>query len=70
MTVPRPVNATLATGPRCGDPYTWTLTVTPADGQGADLTRTGTLKLTGAASVHRDFVGSDGFGELLTLSGR
>ncbi|MGW2787823.1 FG-GAP-like repeat-containing protein [Streptomyces populi] len=49
--------------------YTWKLTVTPADGQGAALTRTGTVKVTGAAAAHRDFVGSDGFGELLTLNG-
>ncbi|GHE64368.1 FG-GAP-like repeat-containing protein [Streptomyces capitiformicae] len=48
--------------------YTWTLTVTPADGQGAALTRTGTVKLTGAAAAWRDFVGSDGFGELVTLN--
>jgi hypothetical protein len=49
--------------------YSWKLSVTPADGQGAALTRTGTVKVTGAAPVHRDFVGSDGFGELLTLNG-
>ncbi|GAA2502916.1 FG-GAP-like repeat-containing protein [Streptomyces longisporus] len=49
--------------------YTWKLTVTPADGQGAALTRTGTVKVTGAAAAWRDFVGSDGFGELLTLNG-
>ncbi|MFD8525026.1 FG-GAP-like repeat-containing protein [Streptomyces capillispiralis] len=49
--------------------YTWTLTVTPADGQGAALTRTGTVRVTGAAAVQRDFVGSDGFGELVTLNG-
>ncbi|MGY6019078.1 FG-GAP-like repeat-containing protein [Streptomyces spinosirectus] len=49
--------------------YTWKLTVTPADGQGAALTRTGTVKVTGAAAVRRDFVGSDGFGELVTLNG-
>ncbi|MGW2088083.1 FG-GAP-like repeat-containing protein [Streptomyces sp. NPDC001880] len=49
--------------------YTWKLTVTPADGQGAALTRTGTVKVTGAAAARRDFVGSDGFGELLTLNG-
>jgi hypothetical protein len=49
--------------------YTWTLTVTPADGQGAALTKTGTVKVTGAAAVRRDFVGSDGFGELVTLNG-
>ncbi|MGP4084464.1 FG-GAP-like repeat-containing protein [Streptomyces sp. KR55] len=49
--------------------YTWTLTVTPADGQGAALTKTGTVKVTGAAAAWRDFVGSDGFGELMTLNG-
>ncbi|MEU9088669.1 FG-GAP-like repeat-containing protein [Streptomyces sp. NPDC048428] len=49
--------------------YTWKLTVTPADGQGAALTKTGTVKGTGAAAARRDFVGSDGFGELLTLNG-
>ncbi|MFE3598985.1 FG-GAP-like repeat-containing protein [Streptomyces sp. NPDC059142] len=49
--------------------YTWKLTVTPADGQGAALTRTGTVKITGAAAAHRDFIGSDGFGELVTLNG-
>ncbi|GHD60711.1 hypothetical protein GCM10010317_053460 [Streptomyces mirabilis] len=49
--------------------YTWTLTVTPADGQGAALTRTGTVKVNGAAPARRDFVGSDGFGELMTLNG-
>ncbi|MFE6197026.1 FG-GAP-like repeat-containing protein [Streptomyces sp. NPDC057838] len=49
--------------------YGWTLTVTPADGQGAALTRSGTVKVTGAAAAWRDFTGSDGFGELLTLNG-
>ncbi|MFJ9893806.1 FG-GAP-like repeat-containing protein [Streptomyces sp. NPDC091280] len=49
--------------------HAWALTVTPADGQGAALTRTGTVKVTGAAAVRRDFVGSDGFGELMTLNG-
>ncbi|MFJ8350032.1 FG-GAP-like repeat-containing protein [Streptomyces sp. NPDC094153] len=49
--------------------YTWTLTATPADGKGAALIRSGTVKLSGGAAVHRDFVGSDGFGELLTLNG-
>ncbi|MFJ2215241.1 FG-GAP-like repeat-containing protein [Streptomyces sp. NPDC101062] len=49
--------------------YTWKLTVTPADGQGAALTKTGTVKVTGAAAAHRDVIGSDGFGELLTLNG-
>ncbi|WP_393080297.1 FG-GAP-like repeat-containing protein [Streptomyces sp. LN704] len=49
--------------------YTWKLTVNPADGQGAALTRTGSVKVTGAAAVRRDFVGSDGFGDLVTLNG-
>ncbi|MGY4923967.1 FG-GAP-like repeat-containing protein [Streptomyces sp. 900105755] len=49
--------------------YTWTLTATPADGQGAALTRTGTLKVTGATPVRRDFATADGFGEVLTLNG-
>ncbi|MFF2007540.1 FG-GAP-like repeat-containing protein [Streptomyces sp. NPDC058195] len=49
--------------------YTWKMTAAPADGQGAALTRTGTVKVTGAAAALRDFVGSDGFGELLTLNG-
>ncbi|WP_142232343.1 FG-GAP-like repeat-containing protein [Streptomyces calvus] len=48
--------------------YTWTLTATPADGQGAALTRTGTVRVTGAAAARRDFVASDGFGEMLTLN--
>ncbi|NYV74926.1 FG-GAP-like repeat-containing protein [Streptomyces sp. UH6] len=48
--------------------YTWKLTVTPADGQGAALTRTGTVKVTGATPVRHDFVGSDGFGDLVTLN--
>ncbi|MEU9335708.1 FG-GAP-like repeat-containing protein [Streptomyces sp. NPDC048290] len=48
--------------------YTWTLTAAPADGRGAALSRTGTVKVTGATPVHRDFIGSDGFGDLLTLS--
>jgi hypothetical protein len=48
--------------------YTWTLTATPADAQGPALTRSGTLKLSGAAAVARDFIGSDGIGELLTLN--
>ncbi|MFJ3667785.1 FG-GAP-like repeat-containing protein [Streptomyces sp. NPDC090106] len=49
--------------------YTWTLTATPADGAGAALTRTGTLKVTGATPVRRDFATADGFGEVLTLNG-
>ncbi|MEV5841178.1 FG-GAP-like repeat-containing protein [Streptomyces sp. NPDC051985] len=49
--------------------YTWTLTATPADGVGAALTKTGTLKVTGATPVRRDFATADGFGEVLTLNG-
>ncbi|MFE9440383.1 FG-GAP-like repeat-containing protein [Streptomyces sp. NPDC006602] len=49
--------------------YNWTLTVTPADGQGAAPAKSGTVKVTGAAAAWRDFVGSDGFGELVTLNG-
>jgi hypothetical protein len=48
--------------------YTWTLTVAPADGQGAAATVSGSLKLTGGAAVRRDHVGSDGMGDLLTLT--
>lgn len=48
--------------------YTWTLTVTPAAGQGAAATASGSLKLTGGAAVRRDHVGSDGIGDLLTLT--
>ncbi|MFF8448635.1 FG-GAP repeat domain-containing protein [Streptomyces leeuwenhoekii] len=48
--------------------YGWTLTVAPADKHGASATTSGTLKLTGGASVRRDHVGSDGIGDLLTLN--
>ncbi|WP_330327897.1 FG-GAP-like repeat-containing protein [Streptomyces pseudovenezuelae] len=48
--------------------YTWTLTVAPADRQGAPATASGSLNLTGGAAVRRDHVGSDGIGDLLTLS--
>ncbi|MFE9566908.1 FG-GAP-like repeat-containing protein [Streptomyces sp. NPDC006692] len=51
--------------------YAWALTVTPADGQGAALTRTGTVGLTGAGAVARDFVGAggpDGRADLLALT--
>ncbi|MFE4871688.1 FG-GAP-like repeat-containing protein [Streptomyces sp. NPDC056682] len=51
--------------------YAWTLTATPADGQGAALTRTGTVGLTGAGAVARDFVGAggpDGRADLLALT--
>ncbi|MER6672296.1 FG-GAP-like repeat-containing protein [Streptomyces sp. NPDC000983] len=48
--------------------YGWTLTAAPADGQGASATASGTLRLTGGAAVRRDQVGSDGIGDLLTLT--
>ncbi|MEU0375483.1 FG-GAP-like repeat-containing protein, partial [Streptomyces sp. NPDC006283] len=45
--------------------YTWSFSAKPADGQGADLTVTGAVSVSGAAPVFRDLVGDDGFGELL-----
>ncbi len=50
--------------------YSWTLTVAPADKHGASATASGTLKLTGGAAVRRDHVGSDGIGDLLTLTSK
>ncbi|WP_328299591.1 VCBS repeat-containing protein [Streptomyces sp. NBC_00435] len=44
--------------------YDWTLTAKPADGQGADLTVSGAVTLSGGAARPRDHVG-DGFGDLL-----
>ncbi|MFD9359896.1 FG-GAP repeat domain-containing protein [Streptomyces sp. NPDC060031] len=43
--------------------YDWTLTAQPADGQGAALTATGAVALSGAGARPRDFVG-DGYGDL------
>lgn len=48
--------------------YTWTLTAEPADGVGAALTTSGTVELTGGSAVARDFVGNDGFGDLLAFT--
>ncbi|GAB7110138.1 hypothetical protein JCM4814A_84530 [Streptomyces phaeofaciens JCM 4814] len=52
--------------------YTWTLTAVPADGQGAALSQSGTVRLTGGTAVRRDHVGGsslpDGVGDLLTLN--
>ncbi|MDX3458146.1 VCBS repeat-containing protein [Streptomyces sp. ME02-8801-2C] len=48
--------------------YTWTLTVMPGDRRGAPTTVSGSLKLVGGAAVRHDHVGSDGFGDLLTLT--
>ncbi|WP_328943360.1 hypothetical protein OG259_19025 [Streptomyces sp. NBC_00250] len=47
--------------------YTWTLTAKPADGQGADLVQTGSVGVTGGATVWRDLAGDDGFGDLLVM---
>ncbi|MEV4334695.1 FG-GAP-like repeat-containing protein [Streptomyces sp. NPDC049597] len=47
--------------------YSWSLSVKPADGQGADLTEAGAVAVTGAAPVWRDLVGDDGFGDLLVM---
>ncbi|WP_346768276.1 FG-GAP-like repeat-containing protein [Streptomyces sp. R301] len=47
--------------------YTWTLTAQPADGQGAALTASGTVALSGGAAVWRDMAGDDGFGDLLAM---
>ncbi|MFI7499632.1 FG-GAP repeat domain-containing protein [Streptomyces sp. NPDC049687] len=52
--------------------YTWTLSVTPADGVGAALTTQGTVQLAHGSAVHHDYVGGaglpDGIGDLLTLN--
>ncbi|MGW2472465.1 FG-GAP-like repeat-containing protein [Streptomyces sp. NPDC001665] len=48
--------------------YTWTLTADPADGEGAAFTTSGAVKLTGGAAAPRDFVGNDGFGDLLAFT--
>ncbi|WP_328895297.1 FG-GAP-like repeat-containing protein [Streptomyces sp. NBC_00236] len=48
--------------------YDWRLSAKPADGQGADLTASGSVKLSGSAAVLRDFVGNDGFGDLLAFT--
>lgn len=50
--------------------YRWTLTVNPADGQGAPIAASGSVKLTGA-EVRRDHAGPSGpdkVGDLLSLS--
>ncbi|MFF8592336.1 FG-GAP-like repeat-containing protein [Streptomyces sp. NPDC015220] len=61
-----------AGGPVPNGSYTWTLTAVPADGQGAALVQSGTVRLTGGTAVWRDHVGGsslpDGVGDLLTLN--
>jgi hypothetical protein len=48
--------------------YAWTLTARPADGQGPDVTTSGSVKITGAQAAYHDFVGHDRTGDLLTLN--
>ncbi|MFE0519112.1 FG-GAP-like repeat-containing protein [Streptomyces sp. NPDC058954] len=48
--------------------YTWTLTAKPADGQGAALTLSADVKVTAGAAAPHDYAGSDGVGDVLTLS--
>ncbi|WP_234011780.1 MULTISPECIES: FG-GAP-like repeat-containing protein [unclassified Streptomyces] len=48
--------------------YRWTLTAKPADGRGVALTASGTVKVSGAAAAPRDFVGNDGYGDLLAFT--
>ncbi|MGQ4358639.1 FG-GAP-like repeat-containing protein [Streptomyces sp. SAS_272] len=51
--------------------YTWTLTARPANGPGAALVQSATVRLTGGTAVRRDHAGGsalpDGVGDLLTL---
>ncbi|MEU2244254.1 FG-GAP-like repeat-containing protein [Streptomyces sp. NPDC018338] len=47
--------------------YSWTLTAKAADGQGADLSVSGAVSVTGGAAVWRDLAGDDGFGDLLVM---
>ncbi|HEY9326974.1 MAG TPA: FG-GAP-like repeat-containing protein [Streptomyces sp.] len=48
--------------------YGWTLSAKPADGRGAALAVSGSVKVTGGAAVTRDFTGDDGFGDLLAFT--
>ncbi|MFF9274538.1 FG-GAP-like repeat-containing protein [Streptomyces griseosporeus] len=48
--------------------YTWTLTAQPADGQGAALSLSGTARVTAGSAAPRDYAGSDGVGDLVTLN--
>lgn len=48
--------------------YTWTVSVTPADGTGADLQVTGSVRIETGSPVRHDHVGADGIGDLLTLN--
>ncbi|MEU6393342.1 FG-GAP-like repeat-containing protein [Streptomyces sp. NPDC046939] len=48
--------------------YTWTLSAKPANGQGAAVTKSGTVTVTGARPAPHDMVGKDGHGDLLTMN--
>ncbi|MET9876534.1 VCBS repeat-containing protein [Actinacidiphila glaucinigra] len=48
--------------------YTWTITVKPADGSGADFSRGGSATLTHGDEVWRDFAGQDGLGEVFGIT--
>ncbi|MFI6341053.1 FG-GAP repeat domain-containing protein [Streptomyces sp. NPDC050535] len=51
-------------------PYDWTLSITPADGEGAPLSLQGAVRLLHGSPAHHDYAGgSDGRGDLLTLNG-
>ncbi|MFF7815938.1 FG-GAP repeat domain-containing protein [Streptomyces sp. NPDC007945] len=47
--------------------YTWTLTMKPSDGAGADLVQSGTLRVAGGKPVWRDLAGGDAAGDLLAV---
>ncbi|MEU6944130.1 VCBS repeat-containing protein [Streptomyces sp. NPDC046316] len=47
--------------------HTWSLTVKPADGQGGDLTASGSVVVSGGTATWRDLAGDDGFGDLLVM---
>ncbi|WP_225833027.1 VCBS repeat-containing protein [Streptomyces sp. NK08204] len=48
--------------------YEWALSVTPADGTGAPLQLSGSVRIVKGSPVRHDHVGADGYGDLLTLS--
>lgn len=47
--------------------YAWTLTAWPTDGQGPEVTKSGSVKITGGQTAYHDFVARDRGGDLLTL---
>ncbi|MFG2858679.1 FG-GAP repeat domain-containing protein [Streptomyces mirabilis] len=48
--------------------YAWSVTAWPADGQGPEVVKSGSVKITGAQAAYHDFVGRDRSGDLLTLN--